>query len=247
MAAAWRKKKRGGTLGGRRRWRRLGYLWARTARVPEVPSILDVRARERDTRRESRHLSQGRGWDAGAGASGARAGRAAAAWECLLAPRVGVGRRLAVGPRRVGAGATRAGCVGGLRAPLGLWPCWAGRLMVGPHGQEKRLACEWAEGERVGGAGWAEAEDERAGALSCLAFLFSFPPFLIPYLFIPLLYLLPNAPKLVYMCCQHVQLLVGSSRGYLRVSGVHVEGRQFTGIDLQGRSIDFMSWVKGFE
>ena len=92
-------------------------------------------------------------------------------------PRVGVGRRLAVGPRQVGAGVTRAGCVGGLRAPLGLWPCWAGRLMVGPRGQEKSLARERAEGERVGRAGWAEAEDERAGALGCLAFLFSFPLF----------------------------------------------------------------------
>ena len=85
---------------------------------------------------------------------------------------------------------------------------------------------------------------EQAELLSWLG-QFGFPiflsPFLIPYLFIPLLYLLPKAPKLVYMCCQHVQLLVGSSRGYLRVSGVHVEGRQFTGIDLQGRSIDFMS------
>ena len=177
MAVAWKKKKRGGALGGRRRWWRLGYLWARTARVPEVPSILDVRARERDTQRESRHLSQGRGRDAGAGASGARVGRVAAAWERLLVPRVGVGRRLAVGPRQVGAGATRAGCVGGLRAPLGLWPCWAGRLMVGPRGQEKRLAREWAEGKWVGGAGLAEAEDERAGALGCLAFLFSFPLF----------------------------------------------------------------------
>jgi len=49
--------------------------------------------------------------------------------------------------------------------------------MVGPRGQEKRLARERAEGERVGGAGWAEAEDERAGALGCLAFLFSFPLF----------------------------------------------------------------------
>ena len=104
-------------------------------------------------------------------------GRAAAAWERLLVPRVGVGRRLAVGPRRVGAGATRAGYVGGLRAPLGLWPCWAGRLMVGPRGQEKRLARERAEGERVGGAGWAEAEDERADALGCLASLFSSPLF----------------------------------------------------------------------
>ena len=46
--------------------------------------------------------------------------------------------------------------------------------MVGPHGQEKRLARERAEGEQVGGAGWAKAEDERAGALGCLAFLFSF-------------------------------------------------------------------------
>jgi len=142
-----------------------------------VPSILDVHARERDTWLESWHLSQGRGRDAGAGASGARAGRAAVAWERLLAPRVGVGHRLAVGPRRVGAGATLADCVGGLRAPLGLWPCWAGWLMVGPRVQEKRLAHERAEGERVGGAGWAEAEDERAGTLGCLAFLFSFPLF----------------------------------------------------------------------
>ena len=119
-----------------------------------------------------------------------------------------MGRGVVVGPRWFGAGATRADYVGGLRAPLGLWPCWAGRLMVGPHGQEKRLAREQAAGWRFG--------------------LFGFPiflsPFLIPYLFIPLLYLLPNAPKLVYMCCQHVQLLVGSSRGYLWVSGVHVKG-----------------------
>ena len=49
--------------------------------------------------------------------------------------------------------------------------------MVGPRSQEKRLARERAEGERVGGAGWAEAEDEQAGALGCLAFLFSFPLF----------------------------------------------------------------------
>ena len=43
--------------------------------------------------------------------------------------------------------------------------------MVGPRGQQKRLARERAEGERVGGAGWAdaEAEDERAGALGCCA------------------------------------------------------------------------------
>ena len=104
----------------------------------------------------------------------------------------------------------------------------------------------WAEGERAGGTGWAEARREErlagpASVLGCLAFLFFISPFLIPYPFIPLLYLLPKAPKLVYMCYQHVQLLVGSSRGYLRVSGVHVEGRQFTGIDLQGRSIGFMS------
>ena len=88
-----------------------------------------------------------------------------------------MGRGVVVGPRWFGAGATRADYVGGLRAPLGLWPCWAGRLMVGPHGQEKRLARERAEGERVGGASWAEAEDERAGALGRLAFLFSFPLF----------------------------------------------------------------------
>ena len=37
--------------------------------------------------------------------------------------------------------------------------------MVGPRGRKKRLAHERAEGERVGRAGWAEAEDERAGAL----------------------------------------------------------------------------------
>ena len=97
--------------------------------------------------------------------------------------------------------------------------------MVGPHGQEKRLVREQAVGWRFG--------------------LFGFPiflsPFLIPYLFIPLLYLLPNAPKLVHMCCQHVQLLVGSSRGYLRVSGVHVKGWHRWALILQGRSIDFLN------
>ena len=71
------------------------------------------------------------------------------------------------------------------------------------------------------------------GRLRFLIFLF---PFLIPYLFIPPLYLLPKAPKLVYMCCQHVQLLVGSSRGYLWVSGVHVKGwHRWALIDKEGR------------
>ena len=80
---------------------------------------------------------------------------------------------------------------------------------------------------------------EQAELLSWLG-RFGFPiflsPFLIPYLFIPLLYLLPKAPKLVYTCCQHVQLLVGSSRGYLWVSGVHVKGwHQWALIDKEGR------------
>jgi len=92
-----------------------------------------------------------------------------------------------VGPRRVGSGATRAGCVG---------------------------VVSWAEGKRAGRTGWAEARREErlagpASVLGCLAFLFFISPFLIPYPFIPLLYLLPKAPKLVYMCYQHVQLLVG--------------------------------------
>ena len=86
-------------------------------------------------------------------------------WERLLCPRVGGAcgcwpgwaSWLAglVGPRRVGSGVTRAGCVG---------------------------VASWAEGEWAGGTGWAEAKREErlagpAGALGCLALLFSFPLF----------------------------------------------------------------------
>ena len=70
-------------------------------------------------------------------------------------------------------------------------------------------------------AGWRGRLGRGRGRAGWRFGLFGFPiflsPFLIPYLFIPLLYLLPKAPKLVYTCCQHVQLLVGSSRGYLQV------------------------------
>ena len=76
---------------------------------------------------------------------------------------------------------------------------------------------------KPGRGGRERARSVRRGQAELLSWLgrFGFPiflsPFLIPYLFIPLLYLLPKAPKLVYTCCQHVQLLVGSSRGYLQV------------------------------
>ena len=101
-----------------------------------------------------------------------------------------------------------------LGRPVDGWATWPGEE-VGARAGRGRAGWRGRLGQGRGRAGW------RFG-------LFGFPiflsPFLIPYLFIPLLYLLPNAPKLVYMCCQHVQLLVGSSRGYLRFSGVHVKG-----------------------
>ena len=70
----------------------------------------------------------------------------------------------------------------------------------------------WA---KPGRGGRERAGPIRRGQAKLLSWLgqFGFPiflsPFLIPYPFIPLLYLLPKAPKLVYMCYQHVQLLVG--------------------------------------
>jgi len=123
-------------------------------------------------------------------------------------------------------------------ARMGLVACrpgWAKAGWFGGDAGRLHRSGELGRGQKGGEAGWA------CWRLGLFGFTIFLSPFLIPYLFIPLLHLLPKAPKLVYMCYQHVQLLVGSSRGYLRVSGAHVEGQQFTGIDLQGRSIGFMS------
>ena len=179
-----------------------------------MPSILDVRARERSTRRESRHLSQGV-------RSGASTWSGGDGWERLLARvlRGGLGRL----------GKERGGSVK-VAAARGSWADLAGPLgracASGPKGGERgRAGCYvgWAKqdtrarvGQKEGVASWAEGEKgERANLAPWaeMAFLFS-SPFLISFLFLVPLYLLPRALGWYTCIAYHVFTQVGSTRVY---------------------------------
>ena len=112
------------------------YLRAWTARVPEVPFILDVHARERSTRRESR-APEPRGV----------VGRPHVVWRRrrweLPSSRVGKGR--------LGQGWAKA-LVGRAASELGLWGArWAGGARRGGLGWAS-AAC-WVGAERRGSEG----------------------------------------------------------------------------------------------
>ena len=94
-------------------------------------------------------------------------------------------------------------------------------------------------GKKEGVASWAEGEKgERANLAPWaeMAFLFS-SAFLISFLFLAPLYLLPRALGWYTCVAYHVFTQVGSTMGL----GIQCQGLASMGIDLQGRSIDFMN------
>ena len=141
-----------------------------------------------------------------------------------------------------------AGYVGGLRALLSLWPCWAGRVTVGPCGQEKGMVRELGQLREAGRAGCYAPSGPKARAgpggglgrsrilgwlVMCLGQI-GFPiSSSISFFSISISYYL-NKPRLLY--CIHVSPTCTPPSGVhlrsTRGSGVHVKGWQFTGIEL---------------
>jgi len=119
----------------------------------------------------------------------------------------------------------RSGARLGLLAGLGCataFACWAS-LWVQAAGQQRWLVGYATEGGELGcgaAAVAARVGQKQGGQVGLVRLLGPDAPFLFPLSSFPFLFLISILLYAMgYMCCQHVYLLVGSTRGQLGVVG----------------------------